>query len=141
MVPIKRNIAIEITDDLVRDAAQSFTSDLERASLTGKTPFAALRHLDQIDPGMSLKIGTYDLRRPIRRSIVHDYPLYGQQRLLNQRFDRLLDEGLLIAGRRDQNVRETSAGLVPTGRAQSDCTHPGITVCCTHVFDSTDRKS
>ncbi len=74
MVVIKGNVAIQVTNDFVWELSDSFIAEVASLDFGCKAPVSPLRHLDHFHPGMLRKIAAYDSGRPVRRSIVHDYP-------------------------------------------------------------------
>src|SRR5438876_10842374 len=97
MVPFKGNVGIQVSDDFVLEALDSFIAGIESSYLGCKAAVTPLGHLDHFDPRILREIAAYDFWSPVRRSIVHDHPLHRQDCLMNHGFDRLLDEGLFIA--------------------------------------------
>ena len=104
MVLFKGNVRIQVTDDFVLEALDSFIAGIESSYLGCKAAVTPLGHLEHFDPRILREIAAYDFWGPVCRSIVHDHPFHRQDGLMNHRFDRLLDERLFIASRGDQYV-------------------------------------
>src|SRR5579872_1136082 len=101
MIGIKRDIAIQITNDLPLQYFHSFIAGVERADFGGKTAVPPLRHLDELHPRVPGQVSLYNLSCVVRRSVIHYDPLQWQNSLVNHRLDCLFNEPGFIAGWRD----------------------------------------
>src|SRR5215831_9191743 len=98
MIRVKRDICIQVPDDLVLDVLERLISRIESLNLGSEAAVLPLGHLYQGHPRILFKITTHDFWRLVRRAVVHDNPLQRKMTLMNNGLDGLVDEGFLVSG-------------------------------------------
>ena len=102
---VKRNIAVQTDDRLVRHILHPGITGVKRLDFAGEVPFLPLGHAKQLNPGILGRIPVYDLVGPVCRAVADDDPFRRRNRLRHYGLQRPLDEGRLVARRCDENVR------------------------------------